>query len=62
MIKDKSGVPMTCPTIDEIIDLIHSDEYDKENVIEMIEEVRAANIKLREFGNEQFKINNDGNN
>lgn len=52
MIEDKAPVPMTCPLIDEIIESIDSEEYDKENVIQMIEQVRKANSRLRTWGNE----------
>ena len=59
MIKDKTGVPMTCPLIDEAIGLINSGNIDAEIITDLLEQVRTANIQLREFGNEQFKLNNN---
>jgi hypothetical protein len=37
-----------------IIESIHHGEYDKEELISMIEEVRQANATLRSWGNELF--------
>lgn len=68
MRNDYTGVPHTCPKIDEIISLVdelHSCacdfEYseDARRLLDQInaglEEVRAANLHLREFGNEKAK-------
>jgi hypothetical protein len=54
MIKDNAPVKNTCPSIDMIIESIHHGEYDKEELISMIEEVRQANATLRSWGNELF--------
>ena len=63
MIKDYAPVKNTCPNIDMIIESIHHGEYDKEELISMIEEVREANATLRSWGNELFtKLENHGNN
>lgn len=51
-IKDNAPVPNTCPQIDIIIESIHHGEYDKDELIEMIESVRTDNAKLRQWGNE----------
>lgn len=68
MRNDYTGVPHTCPKIDEIMSLVdelHSCacdfEYseDARRLLDQInaglEEVRAANLHLREFGNEKAK-------
>ena len=52
MIKDKTAVPMTCPLIDEVIECIDSGEYDKYNVIEMMEQLRRFNSRMRTEINE----------
>jgi hypothetical protein len=52
MIKDNAPIPMTCPLIDEIIESIDSEDFNKYEVINMIEQVRKANSRLRTWGNE----------
>ena len=62
MIKDKSGVPMTCGIIDEVIECIESEDYDKNNVIEMMEQLRRFNSRMRTEINELKDEKEDGNN
>lgn len=52
MVKDKTDVPMTCPLIDEVIECIESEDYDKYNVIEMMEQLRRFNSRMRTEINE----------
>ena len=62
MRNDYTGVPHTCPKIDEVISFINSvdvewdEEYHtKEELIQIMEDIRAANGALRDFGNEKAK-------
>lgn len=58
--RDQSGIPNTCPKIDEVISAIKSvgwseDEFHSEKcLIATMEEIRSANSSLRDWGNEQF--------
>lgn len=52
MVKDKTNIPMTCPLIDEVIECIDSEDFDKYNVIEMMEQLRRFNSRMRTEINE----------
>ena len=59
---DYTGVPHTCPKIDEVISFINSlVEWDGEEthtlqeLVDLMEAIRDANGKLRDFGNEKAK-------
>jgi len=53
---DHSGVPYTCPLINEVISAVKSVEWpensywDATRVIEILEQIRTHNEKLRQFG------------
>lgn len=63
--KDRSGVPKTCPKIDQVGDFIENTTIDittpygddieraAESAREMLEEIREANLTLREWGNDK---------
>lgn len=57
---DNSGIPNTCPKIDEVISCIKTvtfDDtgwYDETGIIGTLEDIRSANSSLREWGNEMF--------
>jgi len=60
---DYSGVPHTCPKIDEVIDFLNGIDWDLDDdderdlahestkMIEVLEEIRTANSTLRDWGN-----------
>ena len=53
--KDKTPVGLTCPSIDSAIDIIQHvemPEYDRYLVLDLLEELREDNAKLREYINE----------
>ena len=53
--KDKAPVGFTCPAIDEAIQIIENVEmsnYDRLLVIDLLEELREDNAKLRECLND----------
>lgn len=59
---DHTGVPHTCPKIDEVISFISNldinwDEeyYTKREPVDLMEAIRDANGNLRNFGNEKAK-------
>lgn len=59
---DHTGVPHTCPKIDEVISFISNldinweEEYHtQQELIDLMEAIRDANGKLRDFGNEKAK-------
>ena len=52
---DKSPIPFTCPSIDSAIDIIQHvemPEYDRYLVLDLLEELREDNAKLRECLND----------
>ena len=53
---------MTCGIIDEVIECIESGDYDKNNVIEMMEQLRRFNSRMRTEINELKDEKEDGNN
>lgn len=57
--EDITGIDITCPKINEIIDMLHSfvefnTPKDKEEILIKLEEVRFANAQLRKFGNDLY--------
>lgn len=57
---DKSPVGFTCPSIDQAIDIIQHvemPEYDRYLVLDLLEELREDNAKLREYINEILENN-----
>lgn len=55
--RDESGVPYTCPFIDEVIDALKfcQCEYVRQgDAISALEKVRGYNDDLRTWGNEQY--------
>lgn len=53
--KDKAPIPFTCPAIDQAIDIIQHvemPEYDRYLVLDLLEELREDNAKLRECLND----------
>ena len=63
--KDRSGIPITCPKIDQVGDFIervaidittpYGDDLERasESARETLEEIREVNLALREWGNEK---------
>lgn len=52
---DKAPIPFTCPSIDQAIDIIQHvemPEYDRYLVLDLLEELREDNAKLRECLND----------
>jgi len=52
---DKAPIPFTCPSIDQAIDIIQHvemPEYDRYLVLDLLEELREDNAKLRECIND----------
>lgn len=52
---DKAPIPFTCPSIDSAIDIIQHvemPEYDRYLVLDLLEELREDNAKLRECLND----------
>ena len=59
-ITDKAPVGFTCPAIDQAIEIIqHCEipEYDRYLVLDLLEELREDNAKLREYINEILENN-----
>ena len=59
-ITDKAPVGFTCPSIDQAIEIIqHCEipEYDRYLVLDLLEELREDNAKLREYINEILENN-----
>ena len=57
---DKAPIPYTCPAIDQAIEMIENVEmnnYDRVLIIDLLEELRDDNAKLREFINEILENN-----
>ena len=57
---DKAPIPFTCPSIDQAIEIIqHCEipEYDRYLVLDLLEELREDNAKLRECINEILENN-----
>ena len=57
---DKAPIPFTCPAIDQAIDIIQHvemPEYDRLLVLDLLEELREDNAKLREYINEILENN-----
>ena len=57
---DKAPIPFTCPSIDEAIQIIENVEmsnYDRLLVLDLLEELREDNAKLREYINEILENN-----
>lgn len=57
---DKAPIPFTCPAIDEAIQIIENVEmsnYDRLLVLDLLEELREDNAKLREYINEILENN-----
>jgi predicted RNase H-like nuclease (RuvC/YqgF family) len=55
---DDSGVPNTCPLIDDVIHSLASCEcghLEQGNAISALEQVRGYNDDLRTWGNEQYQ-------
>ena len=53
--KDKAPIGFTCPSIDSAIDIIQHvemPEYDRYLVLDLLEELREDNAKLRECIND----------
>ena len=58
--KDNAPIPFTCPAIDQAIDIIQHvemPEYDRILVLDLLEELREDNAKLREYINEILENN-----
>jgi hypothetical protein len=58
--KDKAPIGFTCPAIDEAIEIIqHCEipEYDRILVLDLLEELREDNAKLREKINDLLENN-----
>ena len=58
--KDKAPIGFTCPSIDEAIQIIENVEmsnYDRLLVLDLLEELREDNAKLRECINEILENN-----
>jgi hypothetical protein len=58
--KDKAPIGFTCPSIDQAIDIIQHvemPEYDRYLVLDLLEELRSDNAKLRECINEILENN-----
>ncbi len=56
---DKAPIPYTCSSIDQAIELIENVEmnnYDRLLIIDLLEELREDNAKLRECINEILDI------
>lgn len=56
---DKAPIPFTCPAIDQAIDIIQHvemHEYDRILVLDLLEELREDNAKLRECINDILDI------
>ena len=57
---DKAPIPFTCPAIDEAIQIIENIEmsnYDRLLVLDLLEELREDNAKLREKINDLLENN-----
>jgi hypothetical protein len=57
---DKAPIPFTCDSIDSAIDIIQHvemPEYDRYLVLDLLEELRSDNAKLRECINEILENN-----
>lgn len=53
---DPTGVQHTCPLIDSVIDVLKKfDPDDEEDAIRMMEDIRNANSRLRDFGQDQYR-------
>ena len=58
--KDKAPVGFTCPAIDQAIEMIENVEmnnYDRLLIVDLLEELREDNAKLREYINEILENN-----
>lgn len=62
MRNDYTGVPHTCPKIDEVIGFINSlvdwdgeETHTQQELVDLMEAIRDANGKLRDFGNDKAK-------
>ena len=58
MARDNAPVPHTCPMIDRVIYAINSVEWEdnywsKDDLIDLMEDIRSANSTLRNWGNEK---------
>lgn len=58
MARDNAPVPHTCPMIDKVISAINSVEWEdnywsKDDLIDLMEDIRSANSTLRNWGNEK---------
>lgn len=53
MKRDNTGIPHTCPLIDNIIDYIGKNDYkmSKQEVLAICEKIREENSRLRECAN-----------
>jgi len=54
--RDESGVPNTCPFIDEAIEVLSKcecEDLDPHSAIQALEKVRSYNDDLRTWGNDQ---------
>lgn len=59
-ITDKAPVGFTCPAIDQAIEMIENVEmnnYDRLLIVDLLEELREDNAKLREYINEILENN-----
>ncbi len=62
---DDSGVPYTCPKIDEVIAAVKSIEWtpdlwhDEKSLVNILEEIRTANNDLREHANRKNGVIHD---
>jgi len=65
---DPTGISQTCPLIDEVICFLNNIEWDEgeedldndsTRMVQVLEMIRTANTKLREFGHEQYERANE---
>lgn len=65
---DPTGVAQTCPLIDEVISFLNNIEWDEGEeelnndsirMAQVLEMIRKANTKLREFGHAQYERANE---
>lgn len=65
---DPTGVDQTCPLIDQVISYLNDIEWDEgeedlatdaTRMVQVLEMIRKANSKLRDFGTEQYDRANE---
>lgn len=62
---DNSGIANTCPLINEVIGFIEGQDEDttaeeKRNILNTLEQVRSMNLSLRDWGNEESRLKEEG--